>query len=147
MEESTLLRVVYISTVVAPFNEDELRRLVEKASKANAAIDITGMLCYNAGDFLQILEGPPAAVEELLEIISRDPRHLMVQILHRGSCTTRLFPDWAMELCDSRFEVSICRSEFSTIASFLSHCENLDANAVALGLLNHFRKLSRGNAA
>lgn len=147
MEELPLLRIVYISTAVAPFTEDELRRLVEKASRANAAMGITGMLCYNAGDFLQILEGSAGAVDELVGTISQDPRHIMVQVLHRSACETRLFPDWGMGLCDTRFEVSYCRSEFSNIAAFLTHCEDLNTDSVTLGLLSYFRKLSEGNAA
>lgn len=147
MEGSSLSRIVYISTAVAPFTDVELDRLVEKAGRSNAARGITGMLCYNSGDFLQILEGADADIDELLETISSDPRHIMVQVLHRGPCERRLFADWNMGLCNTRFEISYCRSEFNTIGAFLAHCGDLDTDTVTLGLLNFFRKLAEGNAA
>ena len=70
-----LLEVVYISASKAPLSPDALRELLAKARANNARLDITGMLTYAQGSFLQILEGPEAPVTALFKKIARDPRH------------------------------------------------------------------------
>ncbi len=147
MKAQPVTRVVYISTAVAPFSEAELTSLVKNASRNNRERGITGMLSYNAGEILQVLEGPEGAVDALLKKINADPRHTMVQTLFRGQSDSRQFSDCSMGLCDTRFEVSYCRTEFSTIAAFLDQCDTLDTDTVTMGLLNYFRRLSAGNAA
>jgi hypothetical protein len=75
---------------------EELVRLLHQSRKNNGPREITGMLLYSDGNFLQVLEGPDAAVEQLLETITRDPRHKGMMELLRGDLTERQFPDWTM---------------------------------------------------
>jgi hypothetical protein len=46
--------------------------------------------------YLQLLEGPEAAVEACFARIGRDDRHLNVRLISRRIVDERLFPHWAM---------------------------------------------------
>ena len=139
-----LYRLIYISTAVRPFTREDLRDLVDDAARRNRRRGLTGMLCYYAGDFLQIIEGPHDTLARLWETVRRDARHTWVQRLFWGPTAQRMFGPWDMGLCDIREHEGEARPEFYTIARFLSHCPGLDGDAVAAGLLAHFRSLSEG---
>lgn len=88
--------IVYASRAISPFDHDRLVALLAQSRTSNARDDITGMLVYRAPDFIQILEGPDAAVRTLLERIHRDPRHTDVRILLEEQAAERKFATWSM---------------------------------------------------
>lgn len=90
-----MFRVVYVSSASFAFSLEDLTRLLEKARRANGAADVTGMLVYCKGEFLQALEGPPAAVLDTFARIERDQRHRDIVQLQRGDAS-QLFSNWAM---------------------------------------------------
>ena len=73
--------------------------ILAASRRNNAAADVTGMLLHIDGGFLQILEGPDAAVEETFARIAADPRHTRVARLWREPAERRIFRDWSMG-CD-----------------------------------------------
>lgn len=91
-------RLVYISSGSRKFDDDELRAIRDVAIRNNALIDVTGMLLYLDGNFLQLLEGGQADVEALYDRIALDRRHTGAMVLSRSEGPVRLFPDWAMGL-------------------------------------------------
>jgi hypothetical protein len=88
--------LLYASSASRPFSEAELLELLAKARENNARLDITGMLLYKDGNFMQALEGEESAVKALYEKISRDPRHKGVLSFIQGRTAERQFPDWSM---------------------------------------------------
>ena len=91
-----LLRLVYVSRANKEMTLDDLTSILVVARATNPAHRVTGALLYQDKVFLQILEGPEAAVEALYEKIEGDPRHNHCRVLLRSPATTRLFPDWSM---------------------------------------------------
>lgn len=75
-----------------------LAALHENSQRQNAKIQVTGILLYNAGHFLQLLEGNPIVIRRLFEKIRRDRRHKNVHQLALVSVEARLFQDWSMGL-------------------------------------------------
>ncbi|MGH1591417.1 BLUF domain-containing protein [Methylobacterium phyllosphaerae] len=55
-------------------SDDDVRNIVETSQSRNAQLHITGALVASRNRFAQILEGPRAGVDELMESIRRDPR-------------------------------------------------------------------------
>lgn len=88
--------LVYASAAAPNFDKSELGRILASSRRNNNAADLTGMLLFAEGSFMQALEGPAPAVRETFERISRDPRHRSVQILYEGKTDARQFPDWRM---------------------------------------------------
>ena len=88
--------IVYASRAVEPFDHDDLVDLLSQSRENNSRDGITGMLVYRDLDFIQILEGPDAAVRALLERIGRDPRHTDVRVLLEEQTTERKYAAWSM---------------------------------------------------
>jgi hypothetical protein len=90
-----LSQVIYSSQ---PFGFDEaiLNGILLEARAANARDGITGALICRRDVYLQLLEGPEAAVAAIYEKITRDDRHLEVTLRAQGPVTERLFGDWDM---------------------------------------------------
>ncbi len=78
----------------------QLSALLDKSRTANLHHGITGMLLYNAGSFMQTIEGPEAAIRQLYLNICRDPSHHMVTTLLDEQLTERSFPEWSMGFRD-----------------------------------------------
>ena len=66
------------------------------ARRNNPRDAITGVLICRNDLYLQLLEGPQAAVEARYSSIARDDRHLEVVKRLSRPVTERLFPNWAM---------------------------------------------------
>ena len=95
-EKNPLVSVVYCSSATRPFRAEELGDLLEASRAHNSEHDITGMLLYRSGEFVQILEGPRSGVDALMEKIGRDPRHTDVRVLIEEPLHERRFADWTM---------------------------------------------------
>ncbi len=91
----TISHLIYASR---PFGFDDamLNGILTDARRCNPRDDITGALICRADLYLQLLEGPRAALDATYERILRDDRHLEVSRLVYGTSSTRLFPDWSM---------------------------------------------------
>jgi calcineurin-like phosphoesterase family protein len=76
--------------------QDDLMAILKTSRKNNKPRNITGLLLYRDGHFLQVLEGPEHAVKELYEVIKQDERHQNVKTLMEGDKTLRDFGDWEM---------------------------------------------------
>ncbi len=92
-----LLQLTYASR---PFGYDGamLQGVLMDARRCNARDGITGALICRDDLFLQMLEGPEAAVEATYARILRDDRHIEVRPLTRRVIRDdgRLFAAWAM---------------------------------------------------
>ena len=89
----SLISIVYISSARQLFSDQALHELLDLSRRNNATRDITGLLLYWDGNFLQYVEGPEAAVDALLDRIRIDPSHDGVIVLDRATIAKRAFPD------------------------------------------------------
>ncbi|MEJ7664832.1 MAG: BLUF domain-containing protein [Hymenobacter sp.] len=79
-----------------PLDEAMLLHLLEQCRPGNEQNGITGVLMYGGGQFIQVLEGCPAAVRRLYARIAADPRHGRLEILADGPVPRREFKNWHM---------------------------------------------------
>lgn len=91
-----LLRLTYASRAADWLKRDDLRAIAASAQRKNRMAGLTGLLLYVGGDFLQIIEGPPDAVESLFELIEEDDRNQHVTRLSTERILRRAFADWSM---------------------------------------------------
>ena len=91
-----LLSLVYMSAANQVFDQELLDALLEHAREHNTASDLSGLLVYKAGRFMQLLEGPEAAVLETYRRITDDPRHTEIGLLVEERIHTRRFGEWKM---------------------------------------------------
>jgi hypothetical protein len=92
---------VYRSTAVRAMGPQDLHDLLVQSRARNALEDITGLLVYHDGCFVQWFEGPASNVERVWNSILHDPRHTEVEAVPTPWCSQRLFPDLRMRLVSS----------------------------------------------
>ena len=88
--------LVYISTAYRLLNQDELLDILVVSRKNNLQRNLTGMLLYGEGTFIQVLEGEPDVLEETYMKIMADNRHKNIVKMIEGNTTERNFAGWAM---------------------------------------------------
>ena len=91
-----MISLIYVSIATNPFSGPELIELLEHARRNNKKADVTGMLLYKDGNFMQVLEGEEKTVRALCAKIGRDPRHHKMITLLEVPLTEREFHDWSM---------------------------------------------------
>jgi hypothetical protein len=74
----------------------QMSGILAEARPANARDGVTGVLTAVDGRFIQIIEGPPEAIDRLLVRLSKDRRHTDLAVRERRGATRRLFADWDM---------------------------------------------------
>lgn len=95
--------LTYKSVATATPRESDLDSLAGRARARNRSLDVTGMLLFEDGCFLQTLEGPPPAVAQVWSSIQRDGRHNHIEVLSEHMAAARLFSDWDL-LLDTRID-------------------------------------------
>jgi hypothetical protein len=96
-------RIVYSSMVaIEPAaRPQEISRMLSRARWSNHRNGITGALMLNGAMFVQVIEGPAAAVGRLFQGIVADPRHGNVTILENRRTGRRAFEGEPMAFVDS----------------------------------------------
>lgn len=89
--------IVYVSEATTDFDKKHLIQLASAAAITNEEIGITGYLYYEKGSFLQYVEGEKDAVQQLMDKISRDPRHQVKGVEINDALSIRRFPSWHMQ--------------------------------------------------
>ena len=77
----------------------QLLTILQQCYSHNGLNNVTGMLLYGNGTFLQALEGDEDVIASLYQSIESDRRHSNVTCLSRKTITTRRYPGWCMEFC------------------------------------------------
>ncbi len=134
-----MLELVYASAATVRFSVADLATLLTLARARNATNGITGALFYDAGSFLQVLEGDEAVVEQTFERIGRDPRHARVLLLSRSVSEERRFGDWQMGFVEVTPKL---RASLDGFSEFLGNGQlAVGGNPVALKkILDSFRE-------
>lgn len=89
-----LIHAIYASSDIPGTTEHEILKFVSQARSANREHDVSGMMLYIGGSFLQLLEGEPANVNAVCGKIFRDKREM--RVILREDIAEREFPDWTM---------------------------------------------------
>ena len=92
----SLISLIYASRSTEYFHEHEIPDLLQQVRVANAKQEITGMLLYICGSFLQVLEGQPEMIDAVFSRMLRDRRHTQLTLISRESILERAFEGWTM---------------------------------------------------
>lgn len=90
--------LIYTSAAEPGVREIEMHDILTEAIRNNELRNLTGLLVYDDGMFIQMLEGEKEDVEFIFEKIKKDERHFDVRTLSSGLSQMRHFPDWRMAL-------------------------------------------------
>ncbi|MEM8667068.1 MAG: BLUF domain-containing protein [Planctomycetota bacterium] len=88
--------LIYVSSAVNLMEGKALQNLLEQSRENNQRLEITGLLLYKGGNFMQMLEGDQQTVLALYERIKQDERHKGVIRIMMGLQSNRIFDQWSM---------------------------------------------------
>lgn len=91
-----LTHIIYASDAQTGLSRPDLDSILSVARQNNERLDVTGMLLYSLGSFLQVLEGDGDVLDHLVASISADPRHNRITLIIREAVKERSFGDWTM---------------------------------------------------
>lgn len=117
-----LYYLIYVSSACFDFTDQDLLDLLEQSREDNLKLEITGMLLYKGGNFMQVLEGERDAVKGIFEKIRVDKRHKGVIVVLEGDLAERQFPNWSMGF--KRMSDQVQKDEVG-YTDFLDYSSNL----------------------
>lgn len=136
-----MYQIVYASTANTGADGVELiQEILNKSRTNNTKKNITGILLYRSGIFIQLLEGENSAVLNLFEKIKSDTRHTNVNTIATISDGERMFPLWDMAYreIDDNFDLAII-NEILRWNNHLSRTNKV-TNQQVLKMLSFFRE-------
>lgn len=95
-----MICIVYISSANLGLSRGEILNIVEDSRINNNKNGLTGLLLFNKGTFMQLLEGEENAVDALYKKIEKDRRHTDVKLLLKETIMHRNFSNWTMGFKD-----------------------------------------------
>ena len=110
-----MIQLAYVSSARGLLDSEDIKDILRVSRRKNRSLEITGMLLYKGGNILQILEGDRPKVEDLYEVIRKDPRHKDVLKLYEKEVCERDFPEWNMGFSDLGVEDTKKLEGFSEI--------------------------------
>ncbi|MFT5590519.1 MAG: hypothetical protein ACI9ZF_002712 [Bradyrhizobium sp.] len=132
-------QLIYISQATRKMSQEDLSAIQEKAKTNNAPLDITGSLFYNGGWFLQVLEGPVAALDKLYKKIELDPRHKNSRILYDEPANFRTFPRWGMNMTNLNDRQADKYDELVVVLEAAQTNRKIGSTSPAVALLKIFK--------
>lgn len=122
-----LRSVTYVSRASSAMSEAEFTLLGLDAGRLNALDGITGLLVFNGKRFCQTIEGAPAAIDDLLGRLRRDPRHDEFTVVNDEATETRRFRSWDMHLLvvpsDKQAALDLARTRFEAEADYTARAK------------------------
>jgi hypothetical protein len=133
--------LVYVSSAVNLFSDDELYELLKVSRRNNAQCEVTGMLLYVDGNFIQLLEGEKSNVLQIYGRVANDPRHRGVITLLQGDIEKRDFEEWSMGFHKIAKEAGAWLPGYN---DFLSQKSDPNKHSTAtLKLFENFKSINR----
>ncbi len=127
--------LLYLSSAVNLMTTDQLIDILKIARRNNSARNVTGMLLYSEGSFIQVLEGESEDVDATFAKIQNDGRHKGILKLIEKPIDQRNFADWSMGFAE------ISTDKAKEIEGYLTSPQNVldsDNNHSVIGVLKTF---------
>ncbi|MGC6432298.1 MAG: BLUF domain-containing protein [Jejuia sp.] len=114
-----LKTICYISNSTESDSIENIKKMYSKAKTNNAQNNISGILIYHKGNYLQVLEGTHKDVDETYNRISKDHRHKNLIKVINTDTEYRIFEEY-------NFGFTIVRdsSEFKELKAYLNWLKN-----------------------
>lgn len=93
-----IFQLVYMSEATDRFDRQTLQKLLVTSRRNNSEFNITGLLVYCQGHFMQLLEGDQKHVSSLYDVIKQDKRHRHIKTIVVRMHPEPIAPDWSMGL-------------------------------------------------
>ena len=145
IELNLMYYLIYSSKESECTTELELKQIMEQSEKNNKRQNITGLLIYFHGTFIQMLEGTEKDVFETFGRIENDPRHEQIIKLLSGETDKRHFPNWKMALQVVNEETFKRIESYESLSEGDLFLQHISDDSIGLKMLRYFYEMSKGN--
>jgi len=114
-------QLIYISSAKHKMNHYQLLEILRVSKENNTKKNISGVLLYDNGTFIQVLEGEEGQLNETFADIQIDERHSNIVIMQNKEIQAREFGDWSMGF-ENISEID--RNDIDGLAEFNSLLKN-----------------------
>lgn len=137
-----LVALLYVSQAAREVTTSDLVHLLVHARRRNLQEDLTGVLLYADGSFMQYLEGPAEGMQRVYRIIKAHPLHFGVVDLLRQPIPQREFAEWSMacHIVGADGDTSLC-DRYELLLERLAHA--VRPRSQARELMARFREQGR----
>lgn len=124
-------QLVYVSRSRSDVHMAELVDILTRAQYKNMRLDVSGLLVFRDGRFMQLLEGAEKTVKDLFATIQQDPRHTDVEVIWENDSAARCMPSWVMGFSASEHgSEDICaRNFYIPPDATIQICESMEGEA------------------
>ena len=92
----SVYQLFYVSRCSEAITDSDVDNILKVSRENNSKKNITGILLFRSGLFLQLLEGEKDLVQALFAKVEKDPRHRHVIKVLEKSGNDRIFGEWSM---------------------------------------------------
>ena len=131
-------RIVYLSTATRLMSDADLMEVLRVSRVNNVRDGVTGVLLYQGGNFIQLLEGESAAIDRVYARVEKDPRHHSVLRMLDGEAEERLFADWSMAFRPADSLSAQLKGEIADFIAKAPHEATTNSGRRALRLIGSF---------
>jgi hypothetical protein len=130
-----LSTVYYISSASKSLENLNLKHLYNTSKINNAQQHITGILIYQNGNFLQILEGENKTINKLYRLIKRDNRHTNILQIINKSILAPIFEDY-----QTGFSIVDNSKKIERLKTYLKWVKSAEMESVdkIIGIIENF---------
>lgn len=117
-----LQRLVYASRSRLPLAgtagsiHPEIARILMQSRRNNPRRGLVGALYFRDDCFFQCLEGEPAELDRLLEVLRDDARHYDLKVMARTTVSQLSFASWSMKYVPDATEVRKLLARYNRVA-------------------------------
>lgn len=116
-------RIICCSEAPGP-DSHGIFRVLDAPESNNSAVSITGVLLFNAGYVLHLLEGRRASVTQAFYRITEDSRHKSAEPVSASATSIRRFGDWRTNNVSARGHVGHLLRTYQVDTTFNPACVN-----------------------
>jgi hypothetical protein len=89
-------QLIYLSHASKDLNDQDIQDILEVSRRENEKVGTTGVLIHHKGIFIQVLEGEPKHILQLVENIRQDKRNSDLSVIYYEQIQERAFKGWYM---------------------------------------------------
>lgn len=102
--DEELCFLVYVSRETFPMCREDLTDILDDSRRMTAKHHLTGMLLYQDGSFMQVIEGDRYAVCDYYEALRQEPWHKNIDLIILEPVEKRAFSEWSMGFAHDEIE-------------------------------------------
>ncbi len=126
--------ICYVSNTHSELRDTALEALFSETTKNNTSNNITGILLYESGNFLQVLEGDEEILKNLFDKIKADSRHRNIFVILSKTSERKIFKNYA-----SGFSIVKSKQDLLNIKAYLDQIDqNIPNLKYVKGILEPF---------